>query len=62
MYTSVDFRKRVLAYEGDHRIVDTADLFGISVRVISSWKRPEGIYRRDPSPYKERIHRENSDK
>jgi hypothetical protein len=38
MYYSVDFRKRVLAYEEDHRIVDTAKIFDLSVRVISSGK------------------------
>jgi transposase len=63
MYYSVDFRKRVLVYEGDHRIVDTASIFGISVRVISSWKRRlKETHSLNPSPLNRKPRKLDHDK
>ena len=39
MRYGIDFRKRVLEYSKTHILHETAKVFGISVRIISEWKK-----------------------
>lgn len=63
MSYDVKFRKRALEYLEDHKFRETAEIFGVTTRTLSKWKRQYILTGNlEPSPAKTRLSKIDPDK